>query len=67
MLRTASYTIEVHTALLSRLTDKLEYDAILSVMSKLTCTDSCRAIVGVLSDLTLACFKVTLYYVRCNQ
>ena len=67
VLRTASYTMKVHMALLNRMFDKLEYDAILRVMSKLTCIDSFAAIFGVLSVLTLACFKVRLYYLQCSQ
>jgi len=54
-------------AILNRIFDKLEYDAILGVMSKLTCIDSFTVVFGVLSILTLACFKVSSYYQQCSQ
>lgn len=52
MLRTASYTMKVHMALLNRTFYKLAHGAIFGLMSKL-CNGSSAAIFRVLSVLTL--------------
>lgn len=48
--------MKFHVALMNGMFDKLEYDVILGVMSKLTCIDSFTAIFGVLSSLTIVFF-----------